>query len=77
MFVRPTPMALALMNAAMSATQNATLAPNDRPLASLVLTKAITDNPKRPMASGYNRTEIDGLKLSDSTARKLCASIRV
>lgn len=77
MFIRPTPMALALMNAAMQATNNATAQPNDRPLATMVLTHAVRDNPKRPMQSGYNRTEIDGIKVSDATARKLHASIKV
>lgn len=77
MFIRPTPMALAMMNAAMKATNNATVSANDRPLATMVLTHAIRDNPKKPMQTGYNRTEIDGLKLSNATARRLHASIRV
>jgi len=77
MFVRPTPLALAFMNAAWKATNNATLPANDRPLAAKVLTLAISDNPKRPMSSGYNRTEIDGIRVSDTTARAIGASIRI
>lgn len=59
MQVRPTIMAQALLTAAI---RNA-----EKDTAKKVLRHAITDDPARPLASGYNRSIIDNLRVSERT----------
>ena len=69
MLVRPTSLGLAFFNAAMKTGAQHPVA------ASVVQLIQANDRYKNKMCSGYNRTEIDGLKLSDETARALHASV--
>ena len=68
MFVRPTSLGLAFLNAALKTGAHPAAA-------SVVSLIQANDRYKNKMVSGYNRTEIDGLKLSDDTARTLHASV--
>lgn len=59
MQVRPTIMAQALLTAAL---RNA-----EKDTAKKVLRRAITDNPDKPLASGYNRVVCDNIRVSERT----------
>lgn len=63
MQVRPTIMAQALLTAAL---RNA-----EKDTAKKVLRHAITDDPKKPLASGYNRSIIDNVRVSEATLRSI------
>lgn len=63
MQVRPTTIAAALLNAAIKA-------PGSEP-AKKVLRHAITDDPKQPFRSGYNRSIIDNVRVSHSELLKV------
>lgn len=58
MQVRPTTMAYALLNAATKVSNET---------AKMVIRHAITDDPKNPLKTGYNRVMIDGIRVSQHT----------
>lgn len=63
MQVRPTIMASALLNAALKSPASET--------GKKVLYHAITDDPKQPFKSGYNRSITNNVRVSQSTLSKV------
>lgn len=60
MQVRPTTMAYALLNAATKVSNET---------AKMVIRHAITDDPKRPFASGYNRSITNNVRAAQSSLK--------
>jgi hypothetical protein len=63
MQVRPTTLALALANAALRTPANG--------MAKKVLYHAMSDNPKRPLETGYNRSITDNVRVTPATLAKI------
>jgi hypothetical protein len=63
MQVRPTTLALALANAALRTPANGT--------ARKVFYHAMTDNPARPLETGYNRSITDNVRVTPATLAKI------
>ncbi len=61
MYIRPTSMASALLDAALRA---------DNKTAQIVIDRAKTDDPARPFKSGYNVPMVDKLHVSKQTLAK-------
>lgn len=71
--IRPTNMAAALVAAAMSSPSSLrqVVRDNDRPnLQQIIVSRALSDDTKAPLKSGYNRAEHDGLRVSNQVLRK-------
>jgi len=59
MFIRPTSLGLAMLNAAMKHADD-----KSNPLAEKIGTQIIkNDRPSAPLVSGYNRTECDNIRI--------------
>ena len=63
MHIRPTLMASALLNAACHNTGSI--------ISGQVIRHAITDDPKNPLKTGYNRVMLDGIRVSQSTLKHI------
>jgi hypothetical protein len=63
MSIRPTAMASALLNAACHNTGSIT--------SGQVIRHALTDDPKHPLKTGYNRVMLDGIRVSESTLKHI------
>lgn len=78
--IRPTNMASALINAAMSSSSSlrqvvrhdrpSVSVVSERPLSQIIIDRALSDDPKTPLKSGFNRAEHNGIRVSNLVLRK-------
>lgn len=72
--IRPTNMAAAFVAAAMSSPSSLrqVVRDNDRPtLKEIIVNRALSDDMKAPLKSGYNRAEHDGIRVSNATLARV------
>ncbi len=71
MYIRPTSMASAFLDAALRADNKAAqTAMNDRPTGQIIIDLARKDDPARPFKSGYNVPMVDKLHVSKQVLAK-------